>query len=72
MMANLTRRRSAWNWSTRRKWLALILAIKVLVEHRRHHVLVVIVSHSVAANGSLNSARIVALTPGLLTIACDE
>ena len=42
-MASLTRRRSAWNWSTRCKWLTLILGIKVLVEHRRHHVLVVIV-----------------------------
>ena len=43
MMASLARRRSAWDWRTRLKWFPSILGIKVLVEHRRHHVLVAVV-----------------------------
>jgi hypothetical protein len=43
MMASLALRRSAWDWRTRLKWFPSILGIKVLVEHWRYHVLVVIV-----------------------------
>jgi hypothetical protein len=45
-MASLPRRRSAWNWSTRRKLFTSILgmaSVKVFVERWWYHVLVVIV-----------------------------
>jgi hypothetical protein len=47
-MASLPRRRSAWNWSARCNWFRSILgmaSVKVLVEHWRYRVLVVIVSY---------------------------
>jgi len=45
-MASLPRRRSAWNWSTRRKWFTSILgmaSVKALVEQGNYRILVMII-----------------------------